>query len=350
MKSQRRILIVVAAASGLAAGAAFAQSHVQLYGAVDAFAGSIRSSGDAHGTAAVESSGLTTSYWGIGGQEALGNGLNAEFTLESFFRTDTGKAGRFDGDVMFGRNAYVGLNGGFGAIKLGRNTTPWFISMLLFNPLADSAMFSPMFLHTYTTPPGSPVSNSIAGDTAWNNSVLYQSPSFDGLRFNAIYSTGEVTGHQGKQNYGGNATYFNGNFGASLALQRVGVNAPEFSTFGTSYQTAYVAGVSYDFKVVKLFGQYAQSDNDFSTLSRQRDKTMQMGASAPLGHGLLMLEWARTWQGGNEALASRRRDTTTMAYDYPFSKRTDVYAAWRYDKVADLNLGNTFGMGLRHKF
>jgi predicted porin len=33
---------------------------------------------------------------------------------------------------LFGRNAYVGPNGGFGAIKVGHNTTPWFAPMLLF--------------------------------------------------------------------------------------------------------------------------------------------------------------------------------------------------------------------------
>jgi len=343
---------IAAAALVLGSGAtvAHAQSSVNLYGTVDAFAGSVRASGDAHSASVVDSSGLTTSYWGIGGQEALGGGLNAEFALESFFRTDNGKVGRFDGDTFFGRNAYVGLNGGFGAVKLGRNTTPWFVSMLVFNPLADSAVFSPMFLHTYTTAPGSPVGNSVAGDTAWDNSVLYQSPSFGGLRFNAIYSTGESAGHQGKQNYGGNATYFNGNFGATLAVQRVGVNAPEFGAFNTSYQMAYLAGASYDFRIFKLFGQYAQSDNNFSTASRQRDRTMQVGASVPVGVGSVMAEWVRTWQGGNELLDSSRRDTTTLAYDYPFSKRTDVYAAWRYDKVADLNPGNTFGVGLRHKF
>ncbi len=52
----------------------------------------------------------------------------------------------------------------------------------------------------------------------------------------------------------------------------------------------------------------------------------------------------------SESINSSRRDTTTLAYDYPCSKRTDMYAAWRYDKVASLNPGNTFGLGLRHKF
>jgi predicted porin len=77
---------------------------------------------------------------------------------------------------------------------------------------------------------------------------------------------------------------------------------------------------------------------------------VQFGISAPLGPGSLMASWVRTWQGSNELIDSRRRDTATVAYDYPFSKRTDIYAAWRYDKVTDLNPGNTFGVGLRHKF
>ncbi|AEI82673.1 porin transmembrane protein (plasmid) [Cupriavidus necator N-1] len=350
MKYRRRILAALAATGGMAVCCAQAQSSVQLYGAVDAFAGLTRLSGDTHSASVVNSAGLTTSYWGMGGQEALGGGLNALFALESFFRTDTGQVGRFDGDSMFGRNVYVGLNGAFGTVRFGRNATPWFVSMLLFNPLADSETFSPMFLHTYTTPPGAPVGHSVAGDNIWNNSVVYQSPGFGGLRFNAIYAFGEVAGHQGKQSYGGNLTYFNGDFGATLAVQRVAVNAPDFAASGANYQMAYLAGASYDFKIVKLFGQFAQTDNEFNTLTGQRNRTMQVGASVVIGPGTLMAEWARTWQGGNEALQSVRRDTTSLVYDYPFSKRSDIYAAWRYDKVTALNPGNTFGVGLRHKF
>ncbi|MGO4829864.1 porin [Cupriavidus sp. 2KB_15] len=350
MKEQRRILAALAAACGMGTLSAQAQSGVQLYGVVDAFAGSSRLSGEASSAGVVGSAGLTTPYWGVSGTEDLGGGLSAEFRLESFFRMDNGKVGRFDGDPMFGRNANVGLNGSFGTVKLGRIPTPWFISMLLFNPLADSETFSPMFLHTYTTPPGAPVGNSVAGDTHWNNSMLYQSPDFGGLRFNAMYAFGEVAGHQGKQNYGGGITYFHGNFGATLAVQRVGVDTPAFAASGANYQTAYLAGASYDFTVVKLFGQFAESDNKFSALSSQRNRTMQVGASIPLGTGTVMAEWARTWQGGNETLQSTRRDTTSLVYDYPFSKRSDIYAAWRFDKVAGLNSGNTFGIGLRHKF
>ncbi|WP_232232422.1 porin [Cupriavidus sp. amp6] len=334
----------------LGANIAQANDQVQLYGAVDAFAGSMRVSGQSHGTAVVNSSGLTTSYWGLKGRESLGNSLSAEFALESFFRTDSGRFGRYDGDTFFGRNAYVGLSSSYGTLKLGRNTTPWFISMLLFNPLGDSEVFSPMFLQSYTTPPGSPVNRTIAGDTAWNNSVLYQSPGFGGLRFNLLYATGEEVGHQGKQNYGGNITYFSGDFAASVAVQRVSVNAPEFSANGAAYQMAYLLGSSYDFRWIKLHGQYARADNHYDANGSQDNKTMQLGFSSPILAGTLLSSWARTWQGSGVAQQSARRDTVSIAYDYPFSKRTDVYVAWRYDKVTHLNAGNSAGLGLRHKF
>ena len=77
-------------------------------------------------------------------------GTKALFDLNGFFRTDSGSMGRFNGDSMFSRNAYVGLqNDRYGALKLGRNTTPYFVSTILFNPLVDSYVFSPMIFHTY---------------------------------------------------------------------------------------------------------------------------------------------------------------------------------------------------------
>lgn len=348
---RRCSFLALVCASPILFGTAHAQSSVSLYGTVDAAIGSMKASGGPPSTAVVDSSAMTTSYWGIKGIEELGGGLAAEFTLESFFQTDNGKLGRFTGDPMFARNAFVGLRSDqFGTIKLGRNTTPWFVSMLLFNPLADSATLSPMFLHTYTTPPGSPFAYSVAGDTAWDNSILYQSPGFGGLRFNAIYSTGESVGHQGKQNYGANVTYFSGPFAATAAVQRVAVNAPEFTGTGEKYQMAYLAGLSYDFSVVKVFGQYAQTTNNYSAFSNQRDRTVQAGVSAPVGPGSLLVSWARTNQSSNEIISSAHRDTASVVYDYFFSKRTDMYAAYRYDKVSSLGTGNSFLLGLRHKF
>jgi predicted porin len=67
------------AATGLlltmAASSAFGQSSVSLYGLVDAFAGAVHPSG-APGTAwTVSGGGMSTSYWGLKGDEDLGGNV-----------------------------------------------------------------------------------------------------------------------------------------------------------------------------------------------------------------------------------------------------------------------------------
>lgn len=136
-------------AATLLCGNAKAQSSTTLYGMVDAYVGATKARG-ADRAYGVNSGGMQTSYFGIKGTENRGTGLKAIFDLNGFLRPDTGKQGRFDGDALFTRNAYVSLQGArLGTVKLGRNTTPYFISTILFNPLVDSFVFSPAIFHTY---------------------------------------------------------------------------------------------------------------------------------------------------------------------------------------------------------
>ncbi|MDD2714095.1 MAG: porin, partial [Simplicispira sp.] len=37
-------------------------------------------------------------------------------------------------------------------------------------------------------------------------------------------------------------------------------------------------------------------------------------------------------------------------YDYNLSKRTDVYAMYMNDKITSQTNGNSFGVGIRHRF
>ncbi|WP_372439402.1 porin, partial [Pandoraea sputorum] len=72
------------------------------------------------------------------------DGLKAIFTLEDFFLPQNGRYGRFTGDSFFSRNAYVGLQSNtLGTITMGRLTTSYFVSTILFNPFVDSYTFSP---------------------------------------------------------------------------------------------------------------------------------------------------------------------------------------------------------------
>ncbi|WP_020205498.1 MULTISPECIES: porin [Cupriavidus] len=343
-------------AAALLCGSAMAQSSVTLYGMVDAFAGASKAGGGqrAYG---VDSGGMQTSYWGVRGTEDLGSGLKAIFDLNGFFRPDAGKQGRFDGDPLFTRNAFVGLQSDkLGAVRLGRNTTPYFISTILFNPLIDSYTFSPSIFHTYFTASNGRVFDpGIIGDSGWSNSLVYSTPTIGGLTANAIYAFGEQPGSNGQNKWGGNVLYFNGGFGATVAFQQVKFsNVPGDVTSpatlaGFDKQNAVQVGVSYDFKVVKLFaqGQYIKSSVNNAT-GDIKHTNGQIGASIPVGAGSVLVSYAYD-KTRNDA-ADFRRNTAGLAYDYNLSKRTDVYVAYFYDKLTDQSHGDSFGLGMRHRF
>ncbi|OAI64311.1 porin [Ralstonia solanacearum] len=351
-KTKRAVALAVAAASGAMSAAAHAQSSVTLYGQVDAWVGAQKGF-DSSRAGVVNPGGMSTSYWGLKGSEDLGNGLKSLFALEAFFRPDTGRAGRFDGDNFFARNAFVGLSSNaWGTIKLGRNTPPYFVSTILFNPFIDSYTFSPAVFHTYLGNglSGAAGISGLVGDSGWNNSILYSTPDFNGLSANLIYGAGEQAGHNGQNKWGGSLLYFHGNFAATAAYQQVRFDASpgDLDTIvaGFRRQDAALLGATYDFGVVKLYGQYQHIKNTISTGDTKANGG-QLGVSVPVGAGSILASYAYTKTSG---AVDVKRNTWAIGYDYALSKRTDLYAAYFRDKVTSLSTADTFGVGMRAKF
>ena len=104
--------------------------------------------------------------------------------------------------------------------------------------------------------------------------------------------------------------------------------------------------MTYDFRVVKLFGQYQYIKNTI-TGGNLTSNGGQLGVSVPLGGGRVMASYAYTKNSGANTSS---RNTWALGYDYDLSKRTDLYAAYLNDKVSGLDAGNTFGVGMRMKF
>lgn len=354
----------------MAAGA-MAQTNVTLSGTVDMFAGSMKNSGDADRRAVVGSGGMTTSWFGFKGSEDLGSGLKAEFALTSFFRGDTGESGRFGGDNLFSRDANVGISGGFGKIQLGRAIAPSFLPTILFNPFGDSFTFSPLVLHAYV--PSGPFgartwASSNAADSGWSNQIIYSTPSFGGLKANLHYQFGEAAGDNGVNNVGVNLLYFNGPLGLSAFYHNAEASnpnsgnpildptaptpaAPSLINYrSVNKQKAFFVGGSYDFKVAKLFATYQVNDNDTPTGADMKDKTFSVGASAPLGQGAVLFDYARTERDGSLVGADLKRDTVSVGYDYSLSKRTDLYTVLMSDKITGASRAASFGAGIRHRF
>lgn len=338
---------LAAALCAATAAPAMAQTNVTAMGLVDVFAGSMRNAGDANARKAVDSGGMTTSWFGFKGSEDLGGGLKANFLLTSFFKADTGVQGRFPQDTMWSRDANVGLSGGFGAISFGRELAPHFLPTILFNPFGDSYTFAPLILHadvpvldqTFATR----WTSSIAGDTGWSNSIRYTTPDFGGLKANLHYQLGEQAGNNGVNNIGANALYFNGPLALTAFYHTVEVDNPRGALTATR-QKAWMLGGTYDLKAAKLFATYGQTSHNVDL----DDKTLSLGATVPLGAGKILASWAQTKR---EVVGpDQKRTTAAVGYDYDLSKRTDLYAIYMNDRMTNQNSGNSFGVGIRHRF
>ncbi|MCY1210586.1 Outer membrane porin protein [compost metagenome] len=170
-----------AAVFGVCAAPACAQSNVTLYGRVVAGVDvqtNVQTPDGGSGTLwRGADNQWGTSMFGLRGNEDLGGGLKALFQLESGFGAIKG---RTNGDALFNRRAYVGVQGGWGTLTMGKN-----------QPLADALWAldptGQQFIGTATLVRG-------RNWQGHNNMVSYETPSFGGLSAQVLTGLGEDPG------------------------------------------------------------------------------------------------------------------------------------------------------------
>ncbi len=324
-----RAALIASAATALA-GAAQAQSSVTLSGLIDMSVGQSKAIGSPNKIWNADSGNMTTSWFGIGGSEDLGGGMSAVFAAQSFLRADNGNSGRYTGDAFWARSAYVGLaSKDLGKVTLGRNTTPLFVTTLLFNAFGDSFGYSPAIRHYFT-------SGTTTGDTGWNDSVMYSSPNIGGATLQLIGALGEGTSNG--RNAGVNLGYGTGPFNAALSWQSV----KKDGTTAVADTKTWQLGASYALSMAKLYGQYGKVTND---TTGNEYKIAGLGASVPVGGGSILAQW-----GQIKPETGAKRKTFSAGYDYFLSKRTDLYAVAMSDKLDGQSSGSAFSVGVRHRF
>lgn len=342
-----RLCSLAAAALFGTTSPAWSQATVQIYGLLDVSAGQFQSAGGLK-LKRLDSGNFSTSHIGFRGTEDLGGGLRVGFTLETFLRLDSGSAGRADIDTFWGRNANVNLSGGFGNVRLGRMGPPLFVSSLQFNPFGDSFGYSPTIRQYYNLPAGTP----LVGDSGWNNAIGYTTPTMGGLSATVMVAAGEGAVNSRGKNLGASATYRAGPLGVTAAWQDVksqGVLGRPISAFpGFTGQTAYQVGGSYDLQVVRLFAQYGRISTE-ATLDVDTTN-LHLGASVPIGTGALLAAYGTSDVDVAGPTPERTSKVMTLGYDYPMSKRTNVYAIYMSEKFTGLSNGTTYAVGMRHRF
>jgi len=385
-------LIALAVAS-LASGAAFAQTNVTIYGIADA--GYVYSSGDpirgVAGTntfSGIVSGILSGSRLGFRGEEALGNGLKAIFTLEYALNIDTNAGLGYSGSAtgLNSRQQFVGLSSAtLGTVALGRQYAPGYQATANNDPMGGALVESQSFLSNnagYTITPNSPA--------RWDNALTYTTPNWSGFSAKAIYSFGETQDTFGTYNdknvsvtdnsrWGIGANYANGPFNLDVVYQARDNIRPAGTLAINSFDTQewYVGG-SFDLKMVKLMGSWQGMNVSNSTRlinnSQVDSQLWQVGAVIPvlsasnihLGYAQLMMD------GNNRAVIPLTGDSqsATLAWTTALSKRTTFYAGYVWasndrKSIAAAPVGggiltgaigargedsNTLTAGLRHSF
>ena len=121
-------------------------------------------------------------------------------------------------------------------------------------------------------------------------------------------------------------------------------------------------GGAFDFQVVRLFAAFAREENLFNpatnisgTTNGAGAKSYMVGATAPLGNGLLRGSF-QSRDGDERAGEDRDVQVATLAYEYSLSKRTMLYTAFsKSDGRGTLNNNPTydkkvFSLGVLHSF
>jgi GBP family porin len=342
----KKTLLALAAIA--ASSAAFAQSSVTLYGVVDASLESVK--GDDTVTR-VSSDNLASSRLGFKGTEDLGNGLKANFVLESNMKMDTGANGG-GSTRFFDRAAWVGVAGGFGELRLGRQDTS--IGLLAGN----SSILGAQGYDDLK------IAKTFSGDgyRRTDNAITYILPKFvDGLSAQVQYSTAAgSSGTVGTENndkigshYGLNVQYAASGFSAGLGY----IQAKNSNTVD---DTGLLAYLGYDFGVAKLSGYFEQDKRD-----GMAEKLQVLGARVDVPFGKdFKLQASVAQVKDQEMTANNEDDATIIALKgvYALSKRTSVYALFtnvKNDDQVKLNVGQSvadgktargFAIGLSHKF
>ena len=147
-----------------------------------------------------------SSRLGVRGTESLGGGLNAIFQLESSVAGDAG------GGTLGGRETFIGLQAGWGTVKIGNFLAPYDDIHPIFGnvPTLNTSILSTAAVWANGT-----VSKAQGGfDARLGNSIRYDSPNFGGFTGSIQASTGENAAHAMIYSLGG--YYNNGPIQAGL--------------------------------------------------------------------------------------------------------------------------------------
>ena len=364
--------LAAVAVLGAFAGSALA-ADVQLYGIVDTGlrythfdADSAAAGYDATDSFGIQSGNQSGSRFGFKGTEDLGNGLTVGFILENQFNSDDGSLS--DDDHFFRRESSLFLQGGFGKVAMGRmgsingGTSSWakYGVLSAFGTSWD-----------YSAQAGS----WAIGGGLWDNMIAYETPDFAGFKVFAQYGMGTNDAENESRSdryYAIGASYANGPLNLYFAVDSINYQTADAdgalanaSDIDDSLTITF--GGNYDFEVLKLFAGAQYFDeiklskigcgvgmmdvteyNSVTGTGTEKDPyksnyasmfkgwSLGVSASIPAAGGQVLVGAAYLDAEAADSVAKTNENDelsrwiVSAGYDYPLSKRTNVYGVVTY--------------------
>lgn len=317
--------------------------------------------------------GSATSAINLNAVEDLGGGLKGQVFVgidpRGFVTSNSG---------LTRHEAYIGLSGGFGNLRMGAINTASLSAFGAGSPLG--------------TANGSAYGNietAAGGAVRFNNSLRYDTPRFNGFAASLNYAPGNndaAAGGAVPQVTDLGLSYVNGPLTIQASsLKRSETSAQAASTTntcnnptapntadfagcgtGTAAVAAMVAstyntiGANYTMGAMKVFAGYGKGDNSTPKVTASgastatgttvgKDSTVnRIGASYTMGAVTLLGQYATLKVEGE----ANKRKATGFRADYALSKRTVAYTSYEAytSSAASSNKINTLAVGVRHSF
>ena len=340
------------------AGVASAQSSVTLFGIVDATLA--YGHGSVSNKTQLTNSGYNSSRLGFRGTEDLGGGMSASFWLEAGLANDDGQGAATNSNnqasgagaavagrqgLTFNRRSTVSLAGGWGELRLGRDYTPQFWNLTVFDPFGTNGVGTSQLLNSIIT--------GVTAVRASNSMGYFLPGNLGGFYGQAQYYLGENNSGPAtdKDGNGGGLRvgYANGPFNVALALSRTKYAAGDV-------QQNNIAG-EWNFGVARVQASYVWDKNDAIVA---KGRGYLVGGLVPVGAGEIRAAYSRYKV---DVVGDPTSKKLALGYVHNLSKRTALYvtvarvtnnggAAQALNGSVTAANGNSTGydLGLRHSF
>jgi predicted porin len=353
---------VTFAVLGGSAALACAQTGVTTYGVIDA--GVVGQGGCGDTCATQVGSGLASeSHVGIRGREPIGGATSAIFTLESGVRVDTGRSDQHE--RLFGRQAFVGLAGEFGALTIGRQYNLQYLALTdVGDPFKGGMAGS--------------ASNLIGGARRADNSVQYYGALARGISAGASYAfkervdtspagrawgmtvgieAGPLTVRAAHQNLSAVRVQLN----SKTSNDTVSRNSILAANLRLGWGTAYAAySMSRGWASSPLFNPDNPYGAGLARTASTDSRDVLLGMAVPVSARTTLL--ASFIRKDDRDPANQDADQVALGASYALSRRTDFYGAYSHIKNrngAGYTVGNAsargngnsaINIGMRHAF